>query len=122
MIEVKPALQPFHGATVPDTWPDFASAPFPQPKIGVPFAIPSDPNATHTILAVSGAADARLVWRVRDGVDGPLYTLTLYDCPAGKHRQVHEGESLERLPLSVPNEQMTEMMEGSIKWFLWKAI
>jgi hypothetical protein len=83
--------------------------------------VPSDTRAKYYFLEKGGTADRPTLTTKRAGPSGISYSKRLFDCDAQTFRYLGEGDSIEAMERTLPNpdEKMSDLVEGSISWWLW---
>lgn len=76
--------------------------------------VPSDPNATFTVLAIGSKGDLATIITKRDGKSGTTYSQRAYDCRAKRVMYLGSGDSLEEMRSSKPDEHLSPIVDGSI--------
>lgn len=76
--------------------------------------IPSDPNATFTIIERSGKGRVRTIVTKREGSSGVSYSRRQYDCQAATWKYLGTGDTPAKMNSSKPENKMTPVHDGSI--------
>lgn len=87
-----------------------------------PIVVPTDSKATYFILERGGTADKPTLVTKRVGPSGTSYSKRQFDCKAHTFKYLGDGDSLEEMRRSKPDERMGELVEGSISDELWKEV
>ncbi|MGC0858433.1 hypothetical protein WKG86_05425 [Pantoea agglomerans] len=82
--------------------------------------VPSDPNATYTILDVGSKGNLATIVTKREGKSGTTYSQRAYDCSAQKVMYLGSGETLEQMKASKPDDHISDIFEGSIADYIGK--
>lgn len=92
------------------------SAPSNEPQI----TIPSDAKAKFFVLKTGGTRRKPTLTTRRESPSGITYSTREFDCQEQTVRYLGTGETPAAMALSMPEEKMAELVEGSIAWYLWK--
>lgn len=76
--------------------------------------IPSDSNASYTVIDKTKEGSVRTVTTKRVGKSGVTYSKRAYDCKNREVKYLGSGETLEEMKSSKPDEKMAPITEGSI--------
>ncbi|AUX94229.1 hypothetical protein [Mixta gaviniae] len=82
--------------------------------------VPSDPNATYTILDIGSKGNLYTIITKREGKSGTTYSQRAYDCHAGKVMYLGSGETLEEMHSSKPDDHLSPIVDGSIADYVGK--
>lgn len=83
--------------------------------------VPSDPNATYTILAQDTSGNGRTITTKRVGSSGTSYSRRLYNCADRTVKYLGSGETLEQMKSSQPDPRMGPIVNGSIADYVGAA-
>lgn len=56
----------------------------------------------------------------RVGSSGTNYSKRLFDCKAGLTKYLGTGDTIDEMNKSMPDPQMSELVQGSIAFYQWK--
>ncbi|MCG7388292.1 hypothetical protein [Pantoea sp. ACRSB] len=76
--------------------------------------VPSDLNATYTVLEIGTKGNLATIITKRDGKSGTTYSQRAYDCSAKKVMYLGSGETLEDMHSSKPDDHLSPIVGGSI--------
>jgi hypothetical protein len=76
--------------------------------------VPSDPNATFTVLEIGSKGNLATIITKRDGKSGTTYSQRAYDCSANKVMYLGSGETLDEMRSSKPDDHFSPIVDGSI--------
>lgn len=76
--------------------------------------VPSDPNATFTVLEIGNKGNLATIITKRDGKSGTTYSQRAYDCSARKVMYLGSGETLGEMRSSKPDDHLSPIVDGSI--------
>lgn len=80
--------------------------------------IPTDPKATYTILEKDMNGSMTTITTMREGASGTSYSQRLYDCTAWTVKYLGDGDTLEKMKASKPDEGMSSIVDNSIAYYI----
>ncbi|WP_095922482.1 hypothetical protein [Rahnella victoriana] len=83
--------------------------------------IPSDPNATYTVIDTGKQGDLVTITTKREGKSGVSFSKRAYDCGLWQVMYLGTGESLEEMKSSKPDDHLSPIFEGSIADYVGAA-
>lgn len=84
--------------------------------------IPSDAKAEYTIINQGGTRNQPTLTTKRVGSSGTNYSKRIFDCNMQTTKYLGTGETLEEMKKSLPDPQMSMIIEGSIAYYQWKYV
>ncbi|MGC0990084.1 hypothetical protein WKH43_13520 [Pantoea agglomerans] len=76
--------------------------------------VPSDPNASYTVLEIGSKGNLATIITKREGKSGTTYSQRAYDCSAKKVMYLGSGENLAEMRSSKPDDHLSPIVDGSI--------
>jgi len=76
--------------------------------------VPSDPNATFTVLEIGSKGNLATIMTKREGKSGTTYSQRAYDCSARKVMYLGSGETLGEMRSSKPDDHLSPIVDSSI--------
>lgn len=93
---------------------------FTETNANTTIKIPSDINAEYTVINKGGSKSKPTLTTKRVGSSGINYSKRLFDCQAGLTKYLGTGDTLDEMNKSMPDPQMSELVQGSIAYYQWK--
>ena len=84
----------------------------------VAIKVPSDPKAKYYALEKSGTGAERVILTKRVGPSGTSFSKRRYNCANGTFKYLGDADTLEGLATSKPDPKMSELVEGSISYYV----
>ncbi|WP_437883526.1 hypothetical protein [Pseudomonas sp. LRF_L74] len=86
-----------------------------------PLAVPSDTKASYTILERDTKGNERKITTKRVGPSGTSYSQRLYNCSANTVKYLGDGDTLEEMKASKPDDKMAPIVQGAIAYYVGQA-
>ncbi|HBM2966994.1 hypothetical protein [Klebsiella michiganensis] len=80
--------------------------------------IPTDPKATYIILEKDMNGSMATITTMRKGPSGASYSQRLYDCTAWTVKYLGDGDTLDKMKASKPDEGMSSIVDNSIAYYI----
>lgn len=81
-------------------------------------SIPTDSKAKYTIIDKSMNGSMAAITTMREGPSGTSYSQRLYDCAAWTVKYLGDGDTLEQMKASKPEEGMSSIVDNSIAYYI----
>ncbi|EPL6802892.1 hypothetical protein WJI42_001207 [Klebsiella aerogenes] len=81
-------------------------------------SIPTDSKAKYTIIDKSLNGSMATITTMREGPSGTSYSQRLYDCTAWTVKYLGDGDTLEQMKASKPDEGMSSIVDNSIAYYI----
>ena len=81
-------------------------------------SIPTDSKAKYSILEKEMNGSMATITTMREGASGISYSKRLYDCTAWTVRYLGDGDTIEQMKASKPDERMSPIVDNSIAYYL----
>ncbi|HDG8091882.1 TPA: hypothetical protein PCO36_000418 [Klebsiella oxytoca] len=81
-------------------------------------SIPTDSKAKYTIIDKSMNGSMATITTKREGPSGTSYSQRLYDCTAWTVKYLGDGDTLEQMKASKPDEGMSSIVDNSIAYYI----
>lgn len=82
------------------------------------FNIPTDSKAKYTIIDKTINGTMATITTMREGPSGVSYSQRLYDCAAWTVKYLGDGDTLEQMKASKPDESMSSIVDNSIAYYI----
>lgn len=82
------------------------------------FSIPTDSKAKYTIIDKSLNGSMATITTMREGPSGTSYSQRLYDCTSWTVKYLGDGDTLEQMKASKPDEGMSPIVDNSIAYYI----
>lgn len=82
------------------------------------FNIPTDSKAKYTIIDKTINGTMATITTMREGLSGVSYSQRLYDCAAWTVKYLGDGDTLEQMKASKPDESMSSIVDNSIAYYI----
>ncbi|MGP2486914.1 hypothetical protein ACTUTK_06970 [Pantoea ananatis] len=83
-------------------------------------SIPTDTRARYTILDKVKKGSSATITTKREGPSGVSFSKRLYNCSAWTVKYLGDGETIEQMKSSKPDQNMSTIVENSIADYLGK--
>lgn len=81
-------------------------------------SIPTDSKAKYTIIDKAMNGSMSTITTMRDGPSGVSYSKRLYDCTAWTVKYLGDGDTLDQMNASQPDDGMSPIVDNSIAYYL----
>ncbi|HBU6577870.1 hypothetical protein [Klebsiella oxytoca] len=81
-------------------------------------SIPTDSKAKYTIIDKSLNGSMATITTMREGPSGTSYSQRLYDCTSWTVKYLGDGDTLEQMKASKPDEGMSPIVDNSIAYYI----
>lgn len=81
-------------------------------------SIPTDSKAKYTIIDKTTNGTMATITTMREGPSGVSYSQRLYDCAAWTVKYLGDGDTLEQMKASKPDESMSSIVDNSIAYYI----
>ncbi|HBZ8435012.1 TPA: hypothetical protein MM384_000251 [Klebsiella aerogenes] len=81
-------------------------------------SIPTDSKAKYTIIDKTTNGTMATITTMREGPSGVSYSQRLYDCAAWTVKYLGDGDTLEQMKASKPDESMSSIADNSIAYYI----
>ncbi|MHB7540121.1 hypothetical protein ACYCL0_08275 [Klebsiella pneumoniae] len=81
-------------------------------------SIPTDSKAKYTIIDKSLNGSMATITTMREGPSGASYSQRLYDCTSWTVKYLGDGDTLEQMKASKPDEGMSPIVDNSIAYYI----
>ncbi|HHL8024906.1 TPA: hypothetical protein ACQ713_003395 [Escherichia coli] len=81
-------------------------------------SIPTDSKAKYTIIDKSLNGSMATITTMREGPSGTSYSQRLYDCTSWTVKYLGDGDTLEQMKVSKPDEGMSPIVDNSIAYYI----
>ncbi|HDU2486515.1 TPA: hypothetical protein RE208_002616 [Klebsiella pneumoniae] len=81
-------------------------------------SIPTDSKAKYTIIDKSLNGSMATITTMREGPSGISYSQRLYDCTSWTVKYLGDGDTLEQMKGSKPDEGMSPIVDNSIAYYI----
>lgn len=81
-------------------------------------SIPTDSKAKYTIIDKSLNGSMATITTMREGPSGTSYSQRLYDCTSWTVKYLGDGDTLEQMKASKPDEGMSPIVNNSIAYYI----
>ncbi|WP_195322572.1 hypothetical protein [Klebsiella grimontii] len=81
-------------------------------------SIPTDSKAKYTIIDKSLNGSMATITTMREGPSGTSYSQRLYDCTSWTVKYLGDGDTLEQMKASKPDEDMSQIVDNSIAYYI----
>ncbi|ELP0296190.1 TPA: hypothetical protein OUF01_000787 [Klebsiella michiganensis] len=82
------------------------------------FSIPTDSKAKYTIIDKTLNGSMATITTMREGPSGTSYSQRLYDCTSWTVKYLGDGDTLEQMKASKPDEGMSPVVDNSIAYYI----
>ena len=82
------------------------------------FSIPTDSKAKYTIIDKTLNGSMATITTMREGPSGISYSQRLYDCTSWTVKYLGDGDALEQMKTSKPDEGMSPIVDNSIAYYI----
>lgn len=82
--------------------------------------VPTDSNATYTLLEKGSQGSLRTITTKREGPSGVSFSQRIYDCDLSEVKYLGSGDTLEEMQNSQPDPNMAPIVSESIAYYLGK--
>lgn len=82
------------------------------------FSIPTDSKAKYTIIDKNLNGSMATITTMREGPSGTSYSQRLYDCTSWTVKYLGDGDTLEQMKASKPDEGMSPIVDNSIAYYI----
>ena len=82
------------------------------------FSIPTDLKAKYTIIDKNLNGSMATITTMREGPSGTSYSQRLYDCTSWTVKYLGDGDTLEQMKASKPDEGMSPIVDNSIAYYI----
>ena len=82
------------------------------------FSIPTDSKAKYTIIDKTLNGSMATITTMREGPSGTSYSQRLYDCTSWTVKYLGDGDTLEQMKTSKPDEGMSPIVDNSIAYYI----
>lgn len=82
------------------------------------FSIPTDSKAKYTIIDKNLNGSMATITTMREGPSGASYSQRLYDCTSWTVKYLGDGDTLEQMKASKPDEGMSPIVDNSIAYYI----
>ncbi|MDU5747883.1 MAG: hypothetical protein E6Z79_01120 [Haemophilus parainfluenzae] len=80
--------------------------------------VPSDANATYTVIDKGSKGELKTIITKREGKAGITYSQRAYDCEMRQVMYLGSGETIEQMRSSKADERLSPINEKSIAWYV----
>ncbi|HHR1180428.1 hypothetical protein [Klebsiella pneumoniae] len=84
----------------------------------ITISIPTDSKAKYTIIDKSLNGSMATITTMREGSSGTSYSQRLYDCTSWTVKYLGDGDTLEQMKASKPDEGMSPIVDNSIAYYI----
>ncbi|EIW8640290.1 hypothetical protein AAHV13_19555 [Klebsiella pneumoniae] len=81
-------------------------------------SIPTDSKAKYTIIDKSLNGSMATITTMREGPSGTSYSQRLYDCTSWTVKYLGDGDTLEQMKASKPDDGMSSIVDNSIAYYI----
>ncbi|MET6624621.1 hypothetical protein WH002_21505 [Klebsiella michiganensis] len=82
------------------------------------FSIPTDSKAKYTIIDKTLNGSMATITTMREGPSGTSYSQRLYDCTSWTVKYFGDGDTLEQMKASKPDDGMSPIVDNSIAYYI----
>lgn len=82
------------------------------------FSITTDLKAKYTIIDKNLNGSMATITTMREGPSGTSYSQRLYDCTSWTVKYLGDGDTLEQMKASKPDEGMSPIVDNSIAYYI----
>ncbi len=81
-------------------------------------SIPTDSKAKYTIIDKAMNGSMATITTMREGPSGTSYSRRLYDCTNWTVKYLGDGDTMEQVKASKPDENMSPIVDNSIAYYI----
>lgn len=82
------------------------------------FSIQTDSKAKYTIIDKTLNGPMATITTMREGPSGTSYSQRLYDCTSWTVKYLGDGDTLEQMKASKPDDGMSSIVDNSIAYYI----